>query len=322
MIYAYRQSNFAITGGGTLDGQASNEHWWPWSARPEFGYKTGMPKPWASLDQLRAQGEAGVPVAQRVYGKGHVLRPSFFEPYGCSRVMISGVRIRNAPFWVLHPFLSQQVIVRNVTISSMGPNNDGCDPECCSDVLIEGASFETGDDCIAVKSGRGRDGIVRGVPSQDIVIRNCRATQGNGVVATGSEGSGGIRNIFAENLTVANTDEVLLMKSTTYRGGTHENVYVRKVTARGLNSPAIYMTFYPGQEDDGPYTPIFRNVEVSDVTCDGCQWAYKILGYPDDPIRSVKISNSTFTNVRHPEPNVHNVQDLQVTGVRINGQPV
>jgi len=148
LISALDCEDIAITGEGTLDGQADEQHWWNWKP-PE-----GLQPQAADRKALFKQNEDQVPAAQRVYGPGHFLRPTFVEANRCKNVLIEGVTIRNAPFWALHPTLCTNVTVRRVTIMSRGPNNDGCDPESCRDVLIEDCVFETGDDCIALKSGR------------------------------------------------------------------------------------------------------------------------------------------------------------------------
>ena len=93
-----------------------------------------------------------------MFGEGSCLRPNFIQPYRCKNILIEGVTIIRSPMWVIHPVLSQNITVRGVTVTSHGPNNDGCDPESCRDVLIEDCVFDTGDDCIAIKSGRNNDG--------------------------------------------------------------------------------------------------------------------------------------------------------------------
>ena len=143
----------------------------------------------ADRQQLDRQGTAGVPVAERVYGDGHFLRPNFIQPYRCKNVLIEGVTIINSPMWEIHPVLCTNVTVRGVTVRSLGTNNDGCDPESCRDVLIEECVFETGDDCIAIKSGRNNDGRRVGVPSENIVIRRCTMRDGHGGVTMGDRKS-------------------------------------------------------------------------------------------------------------------------------------
>ncbi|HMF98010.1 MAG TPA: glycosyl hydrolase family 28 protein [Vicinamibacterales bacterium] len=153
-IYAIDQHDIAITGAGTLDGQADESHWWNWRGA---GAAAGAPMTPARtrLFEIAAR---GVPPAERRFGDGSFLRPNFVQTYRCRNVLIDGVTVVNSPMWELHPVLCENVVVRGVTIRSHGPNNDGCDPESCRDVLIERCSFDTGDDCIALKSGRNQDG--------------------------------------------------------------------------------------------------------------------------------------------------------------------
>jgi polygalacturonase len=132
LVYAYEQENIAITGGGTLDGNASVENWWIWKEG-----KYGNSKVNPSKDRLTAMGDAGVPPEERIFGAGEKLRPSFVQPYRCRNVLIEGIRVRRAPFWQVHPVLCTNVTVRGINVKSHGPNNDGCNPESCDAVLIE-----------------------------------------------------------------------------------------------------------------------------------------------------------------------------------------
>jgi polygalacturonase len=145
-IYAWEQENIAVTGEGTLDGAADWDNWWGWTKKGADKKSLATPDT-AKLNELSVK---GVPVAQRVFGAGSHLRPSFFQPYRCRNVLIEGVTIIRSPMWEVTPVLCTNVIVRGVKINSHGPNNDGCDPDSCRDVLIEGCVFDTGDDCIAI----------------------------------------------------------------------------------------------------------------------------------------------------------------------------
>ncbi len=198
-IYAYDQQNVAITGEGTLDGQADREHWWPWKGLADFGWTRGAPNYNASRQRLLEMAERREAVERRRFGEGDYLRPPFIQPYKCRNVLIENVSITNSPMWEINPVLCENVTVRGVKISSGGPNNDGCNPESSRDVLIERCVFNTGDDCIAIKSGRNADGRRVNVPSQNIIVRNCEMRDGHGGVTIGSEISGGCWNVFAHD---------------------------------------------------------------------------------------------------------------------------
>jgi polygalacturonase len=162
LIYAFEQENIAVTGKGTLDGAASNENWWAWK-------RSGAD----AVRRLLEFNDKGTPVSDRVFGEGYKLRTNFIQPYRSRNILIEGVTINNSPMWEIHPVLCANVTVRGVTVVSHGPNNDGCNPESCKDVLIEDCVFDTGDDCVAIKSGRNDDGRRVATPSENIVVRNC-----------------------------------------------------------------------------------------------------------------------------------------------------
>src|SRR5262249_5222835 len=123
--------------------------------------------------------------------------------------------------WEIHPVLSTNIKVRKGKIVSHGPNNTGCEPEASRDVLIEDTVFDTGDDCIAIKSGRDNDGRRVNVPSENIIVRNCVMKDGHGGVVMGSEISGGCRNVFVEDCSMdsPHLDRALRFKSNARRGG-------------------------------------------------------------------------------------------------------
>jgi polygalacturonase len=308
LIYAYKQHNIAITGKGILDGQASKENWWTWRGREQFGWKPGMPSGHdpGSFPRLFELSEKGVPVEQRVFGKGAYLRPSFIQPYECKNVLIEDVTIKNPPMWMIHPVLSENITIRNVKLFSIGaPNGDGCDPESCKNVLIEGCEFNTGDDCIALKSGRNRQGYELGIPTENVIIRNCKMKDGHGGITIGSELSGGIRNIYAENCEMDSPKlkRAIRLKSNKYRAGVVENIYVRNIKVGQVGETVLKINQNYQEKSDVVYSPerftVFRNIFVENLTCDKAPYAIQILGTKEEPIQNVKIINSTFNHVEN-----------------------
>ena len=196
LIYAYEEENIAVTGKGILDGQGSNENWWNWKGNKNSGWTEGTPNQKDDRDKLFKLAENNVPPEERVFGDGHYLRPNFVQPYKCKNVLIEGVTFKNSPMWFIHPVLCENVSIKDVTVEGLGPNNDGCDPESSKNVLIKNCYFNTGDDCIAIKSGRNNDGRRINVPSENIIIQNCHMKEGHGGVVIGSEISGGVKNVF------------------------------------------------------------------------------------------------------------------------------
>jgi unsaturated rhamnogalacturonyl hydrolase len=296
LIYAYGQEDIAITGEGTLDGQASDENWWSWKGRKLKAGETDAKIQTSARMKLAQMVADNVPVVERKFGEGSYLRPSFIQPYLCRNILIEGVRIRRSPMWEITPCLCTNVIVRGVNIVTHGPNNDGCDPESCRDVLIEDCLFDTGDDCIAIKSGRNNDGRRVGVPSENIIIRNCTMAEGHGGVTIGSEISGGCRNVFVENCTMdsPNLDRVFRFKSNAVRGGVIENAFMRNCTVGQVADAALHIDFLYEEGTNGAFPPVVRNVVMENVTVAKTPRAVTAVSFPGAEISNVRIYNSTF----------------------------
>lgn len=322
-VYSYGQDNIAVTGTGTLDGQCDCEHWWPWKGRTNCGWTQGQPTQQAARDALYAMAAKDVPAAQRKFGEGSYLRPNFIQPVRGKNILIEGVTILNSPMFEINPLYCTNVTVRGVKISSHGPNNDGCDPDSSADVLIENCTFDTGDDCIAIKSGRNRDGRRVNVPAENVVIRGCRMKDGHGGLTIGSEMSGGVRNVFAENcvLDSPNLDQALRFKTNAMRGGFIENVFFRNIQIGQIADSVLQVDFYYEEGPNGPERPVVRNIDIRDVTCKKAKYALNVRGFPNAPVRNVRLENCQFENVAQPNV-VENVEGLALAGVTINGQQI
>ena len=320
-VYALDQRNIAITGGGTLDGQSGCDHWWPWSGKANCGTSPGNQR--KAREALMEMAEKAVPVEKRVFGENGYLRPMFVQPYRCANVLIEDVTITNSPMYEIHPVLCHNVTVRGVTVSSHGPNNDGCDPESSVDVLIDRCTFDTGDDCIAIKSGRNADGRRLNRASENIVVQNCDMKDGHGGVTMGSECSGHIRNVFAQNCRMdsPHLDRVLRFKNNAIRGGVIEHVYLRGVKVGQVAHAAIDVDFYYEEGEKGTFTPVVRDVEVVDLDVQKCENAWSLRGFKQAPITDVRLKTCNFVSAA--KPNVtQNVEGLTLEDVKINGKPV
>jgi polygalacturonase len=240
-----------------------------------------------------------VPVAERVFGDGTFMRPNFIQPYRCQNVLIEGVTILNSPMWEINPVLCRNVTVRGVTVRSHGPNNDGCDPESCRDVLIERCTFDTGDDCIALKSGRNADGRRLNRPIENVIIRDCQMRDGHGGVVIGSEISGGARNIFTERCRMDSPrlDRALRFKTNAERGGVIERVAMRDVTVGEVAEAIVTADFYYEEGDTGAFTPVLRDIEVTRVTSRKSKYAFLLKGYERSPWPTPTCSRTSRTSL-------------------------
>ena len=316
-IYAFEQSNIAITGKGILDGQADERTWWLWALPGE----NGDPVQKIDRDDLFRMGEENVPVEQRIFGEGHFIRPNFIQFYRCKNILIQDISIRRSPMWEIHPVLSENITVDGVDIVSHGPNNDGCNPESSRDVLIKNCHFDTGDDCIAIKSGRNGDGRRINTPSENILIRNCSMKDGHGGVVIGSEISGGCRNVYAENCVMdsPNLERALRIKTNSLRGGLVENIYMRNVRIGEVSDAILRIYFYYEDGDAGPFTPVVRNIFLEHITSEKSNYVLLLEGYERSPITYVRLDSCEFNGVQKGNILNHAAR-IEMNHVRINGQ--
>lgn len=321
-IYAYGQKNIAVTGNGTLDGYADNENWWYWCGAKKFGWKEGLGRQNPARDSLHELNHRQIKAQNRIFGKGHFLRPNFLQPYKCKNVLISGVKMINSPMWNINPVLCENVIVEKVKVISHGPNNDGCDPESCKNVLIKDCYFDTGDDCIAIKSGRDEDGRTIGRPAENHIIEGCTMKDGHGGVVIGSEISGGARNIYAINCIMdsPDLDRVLRIKTSSSRGGVIENVFMKDVKVGTYREAAVKCNMF--YEKPGSFIPTIRNIWVENLEVEkGGTFGLLVAAYKQSPVENLRMINCTINGVKTPYK-VDYVRDLHLDNVRINGEMV
>jgi polygalacturonase len=311
-IYSYGQRNIAVTGAGTLNGQADATHWWNWKSleTPDF-------------NALETMANDNVPVSQRVFGAGHHLPPPMIQPFASENVLLEGVTVINSPFWHLNPNLCNNVTVSGLTISSTGPNTDGCDPESCDGVVIENVTFDTGDDCIAIKSGRDADGRRVNAGCQNVVIQNCDFANGHGGITIGSEMTGGVRNVYGRDLTMnsANLQAGHRIKTNTLRGGYVRNTNVYRVTAGTVGGPLLLIQGnYSAQT--GAFPPDVTDINLTDWTVDSCAGIWSIVGASaSDPVGTVTLDEITVTTSSAAN-SAQYISDLVVKDVTVGGVPV
>ena len=340
LIYAYQQHDIAITGKGIIDGGGSRETWWPWVSSPKFGFKEGMPvHQWKETSRplLLKYAEDGVPLDERRFTKEDGLRPQLINFNQCERILIEDVTLLRSPFWVIHPLLSTDITVRGVHINNDGPNGDGCDPESCDRVLIENCYFNTGDDCIAIKSGRNNDGreggqgAFAGRPSKNIIIRNCKFNNGHGGVVIGSEISGGCQNVYAHDCEMdsPSLDRVLRIKTNSCRGGIIENINMRNITVGQCGEAVLKINtdYEPKEVCCRGFYPTVRNVTMENVTCKKSKYGVMIVGY-NDPKLAYTVNNITVRNCQFdgvtskPIHQIGLAQDVKYENLIINGSLV
>uniref|UniRef100_A0A0E0L6U4 Pectate lyase superfamily protein domain-containing protein n=1 Tax=Oryza punctata TaxID=4537 RepID=A0A0E0L6U4_ORYPU len=229
------------------------------------------------------------------YTRGYLI-----EVMHSDTVVISNVTLVNSPAWNIHPVYSSNIVVQGVTIlaPTHSPNTDGINPDSCSHVRIEDCYIVSGDDCVAIKSGWDEYGIAYGMPSQHIVVRRLTCVSPtSAVIALGSEMSGGISDVRAEDITAVNSESAVRIKTAVGRGA-----YVRDVFVRGMSLDTMKWVFwmtgnYKSHPDDGydpNAIPVVENISYQDVVATGVyKEAARLEGIQGAPFRGICIANVT-----------------------------
>jgi len=371
-IYAKDAENIAITGEGILDG--AGQAWRPvkkskmtppeWNALVKSGgflnEKKDMWYPTERALKGSTQKRPGV-IAEGYNLKNaeeikEFLRPNMVSLINCKGVLVEGITIQNSPAWCIHPLLSQHLTFRSITVRNPwnAQNGDGLDLESCRYVLVENCMFDVGDDGICIKSGRDEEGRRRGVPTEDVIVRNSTVFHGHGGFVVGSEMSGGARNLFVYDCNFIGTDIGLRFKTTRGRGGVVENVYIKNIRMSHIGGAAILFDMYYMAKDplavfggdENPAiefqpvnegTPQFRDITIEDVVCNGAETAVFVRGLPEMNIRNIAmknlsmktsagvvciegegiaISNSTFIQDTPTVVQLQNSKDITFDGVK------
>jgi polygalacturonase len=261
-------------------------------------------------------------------------RPNMLVLTNCKKVLLQGVTLQNSPAWDIHTLLCEDLSVQNVRVRNPwnAQNGDGIDVESCRNVLIEGSTFDAGDDGICIKSGRDEEGRKRGKPTENVIVRDNVVYRAHGGFVIGSEMSGGARNIFVSNCTFIGTDIGLRFKTTRGRGGVVENIFIKDIAMKDILHEAILFDMYyggksPGEDDNvndqavvpvTEATPSFRKFYVDNVVCNGAEKALMIRGLPEMGIKDIHIENSTFKTVKGVD--VIEAQDIFLKNIRFESK--
>lgn len=308
-LYAYHASDVAITGTGVISLAASGTMY-QWRKEQSD-----------AQSRLRSMGAQGVPLHERVFGKGRFLRPSCVQFFGCHNVLVEGVSVRNPLFWGVHLVFTHSATIRNISVKSSEVNSDGIDIDSSSCVLVERCTLDTGDDSIALKSGRDRDGRAAGAPSEDIVIRDCTiARSDSSGIAVGSEMSGGVRRVYVIRCTMGEVHAAVTIKSNLDRGGVVEHLRMWKISANRCWRLVQITTSYHGYAG-GEYPPTFRDIELDDVRASSANDGISLLGSSRAPITGVALKGLVVNEVVNPLI-VEQAREVSLSNVVMNGLPV
>jgi parallel beta-helix repeat protein len=314
MIHAAGQTNISITGPGTFDASATGT-WNKGSDRTQL-------EPWANAAPR-------VPVQNR-WPLATSLRSTFFEPNNCTNVFIQGITLTGSRFWQYHPLMSKYVYADKITSSYAGAQTDGFDPESDDHVVITNSSLSSGDDSIAIKSGRDADGRYFNTPSQNIAVLNTQLQTRWGFITVGSEMTGSVYNVYGYNLSTIvgkNCQFVAYIKSNSQRGGNAVDYHLDIVNAVVAHSVTYLTMVYNNQT--GSFYPTFDKITLGHVTVSG-DWSYaasdkavnRLYGISSThPIGSVNHSNSSYSNAPNGATSSNSVYAPNVTwtNTTVNG---
>lgn len=285
-IYARDCIDVAITGPGKLNG--NSRAWWDWKTKETRAFF-----------EMAAR---GVPVEKRVFGTPEAaIRPNFVVLFNCRNVLMEGFTIGGGPNWTIHPVYCENVIIRRVHVLTEGPNNDGIDPDSCRNVLVEHCVFDTGDDCLVLKSGYNEDGWRVARPTENVVMRWCTSKRGHGGLVIGSEMSGDVRNVYMHDCDFDGTDRAVRIKSRRDRGGVVEHVTAERLRVRNMQQDVVIMNMDYTADRNQPITtkpPVFRDIHIKDVTCEGAPVAIRLTGLDDSLIDNISFENMTIASAQ------------------------
>ncbi len=372
-ISATKATNIAITGFGIIDG--AGEAWRmvkkdkltesQWKKLVASGgvvsddKKSWYPsEAWMKANKLKNPGQISPEKTAAFYQEiKDFLRPNLLVLTQCNKILLEGVTFQNSPAWCLHPLMSENITIRNINVKNpwFAQNGDGLDLESCKNVLVENSVFDVGDDGICIKSGRDAEGRKRGMPTQDVIVRNCTVYAAHGGFVIGSEMSGGAKNIWVDDCTFIGTDIGLRFKTTRGRGGIVENIFIRNIAMKNIPGEAILFDMYyaaqdpialTGEKREPPKvetkpvteeTPQFKNIYIKNVVVNGAQKAIFVRGLPEMNVKNIVMEDMvlqakegldmtegtgiTMKNVqlitenKNPVMNIHNSQNITLANV-------
>lgn len=272
---------------------------------------------WTSI-QDRLEKKETVPEAD--YRKAALsLRPPMIRPMNSRNILIEGIHVVGSSFWTIHLLYCENVVVRNVIVETYpGANPDGIDIDSSREVRVSDSYFDTGDDAIVIKSGKGVDGRRVGKPSEDITITNCTFYRAHGAVVVGSETAGGVKNVAASNIVSKGTEIGIRIKSGRSRGGVVENLRFDNWVIENPLKDGILVTNYYVRIPEEPVserTPVFRNISISNVTVSGAPIVVDIQGLPEMPIAGLRIRDVVGSGKRGVQ--AFNTKGLELHDVKI-----
>lgn len=264
----------------------------------------------AERNEANTFGSYGVETENTVPGRvrGRLINISCAE-----NVRITGVTLRDGPAWNVHMIYSAHVTTDHITLISKHIwNGDGWDPDSSTDCALFASDFYTGDDAVAIKSGKNPEGNKIALPTERIRVFDCRVHYGHGF-AIGSEMSGGVRDVKYWDCDLSGSFCGLEVKATRKRGG-----YVRDVSFRDCVAPRVQVHTVDYNDDgEGAATlPVLSGFHFENITLTGLAKNEEteefeeclpvlLAGFPEE---GHHLTDITFKNITLPEGRAETVK--------------
>lgn len=245
----------------------------------------------------------------------------------CENIVMEGITVQNSPSWTIHPYFSNNLTFLNLKLKNpkVSPNTDALDPESCKNVNIIGVHFSVGDDCIAIKSGKIYMGSTYKVPSENIMVRQCKMQDGHGSVTIGSEMAGGVKNVTIRDCIFQDTDRGLRIKTRRGRGkdAIIDNILFDNIQMNGVMTPVVINSFYYCDPDGhtsyvqtkeplpvDERTPDIRKLAFRNITAKDCHVAAAYMyGLPEQKIEEIVFENVSISYAEDPVMDVPAMMD-------------
>jgi len=146
---------------------------------------------------------------------------------------------------------------------------------------------------------------------------------GHGGITIGSQISGHVRNVFAENcrLDSPNLDHAIRFKNNALRGGIVEHIRYRNLQVGQVSHAVVTVDFNYEEGPKGRFKPVLRDVVIEKVTSAKSEQAVDLQGLPGAPAQGIVLRDCDFRGVAKASI-VANVDGLTLDRVRVNGRTV
>ncbi|HWB33514.1 MAG TPA: glycoside hydrolase family 28 protein [Acidobacteriaceae bacterium] len=250
--------------------------------------------------------------------------PALIEFVNCKNVRMEGLYTEQYGMWSTHPLFCENVTFKDVTFKS---GADGIDVDSCKHTVIDGCTFDTVDDSISLKSGRGAEGNTIGRVCEDVLITNCTMSdRGFACIGIGSETSAGVKNVRIEKCKFVHArSHAIFIKSRVGRGAFVEDITATDLEVGDMGLGFLQINNESVGKDDGAASvpglagiPLFRNFKFSNVRVNDVPFLVDVTHIdPKKPLDELTLENITGTCKKGIE--LAYVKNAHLSGIKVTG---